>query len=215
MPRKTLLLILVLAAVTAILIFLAIMSQSMRQPTSTQGPNPTLIPVEKTAKVLFNPTSVDLSSTTATPTSSVNILVDSGGAEISGVQVELQYDPNALRNVVLTPTVDATGFFGSSASVLFNDVKQDTGRISYAVAISQGQGGKAGVGKIATLTFTKGLGAIRTTQITFLDKTLVTILGANDSALKETVPLSITFTNDTIQAPATQPTFVVTPTIAQ
>ena len=198
MPRKTLILILILAGVTGILIFLALKSQTGRQPVSTQNPAPTLPTVAKTARVLFNPQNVDLTTSAATPTSSVDILVDSGGADISGVQLELQYDPKALTSVKITPTIDSTSFFGSSANVLFNDVKNDTGRISYAIAISAGQAGKTGVGKIATLTFSKAFGAPVSTQVTFLDKTLVTILGANESALKETVPLNITLSSSQV-----------------
>lgn len=213
MPRKTLILILILAAVTGILIFLAITSQTSKQPITTQAPAPTIKSAEKTAKVLFNPQNIDLSTTAASPTSSVDILVDSGGADISGVQVELQYDPKALTNVIITPAVDETSFFGNSGSILFNDVKRDTGRISYAVAISAGQAGKKGVGKIATLTFSKAFGGPVSTQVTFLDKTLVTVLGANESALKETVPLNITLSSS--QTQFTPQTNTVSPSVTQ
>lgn len=211
MPKKTLYLIIVLTLVTGVLIFLALTSRALKQPTTTQNVIPTSKPVEKTAKVLFNPQNVDLSTGTSTPASSVDILVDTGGAEISGVQVELQYDPKALTNVVIQPSVDAASFFSTGSIVLFNDVKRETGRVSYAIAISQGQTAKRGVGKIAALTFQKAFGAPVSTTVTFLDKTLVTILGENDSALKETVPLTVILSQ--AQAPYVPPT--TSPSVTQ
>ena len=139
----------------------------------------------------FNPQNVDLSSGSVAPASTVEIMVDSGGQNITGVQVELQFDPKALASVKLLPEANATSFFGSTVSVLFNDVNTQTGRISYATAIPPGGTPKKGVGKIATLNFQKAYGAPSSTQIVFLDKTLVTVLGANQSALKATVPLNI------------------------
>lgn len=192
MPKQTTLLILVLAIVTGILVFLALKNQTFKPSPKTQVLAPTQKPVEKTARVFFSPANVDLSNLSASSNSTVDIMVDSGGADIAGVQAELSYDPKALTNIKLIPTLDATGFFGTGATVLFNEVKQDTGRISYAVAITQGQGAKKGVGKIATLSFQKIAGsAVAATSVTFLDKTLVTKLGVNESALKEATPLNI------------------------
>ncbi len=202
MPKKTTLLIVVLAIVTAVLLFLAI-NQSGKQNNPPQvSTTPTETPVVKSAKVFFNPTNIDLSAgSSATPTS-VDIMVDSGGQDIAGVQAELEFSPQALTNVKLVPAADATGFFGTGANVLFNDVYPTTGRISFAIAIGPTQSGKKGVGKIATLTFQKGFGATTSaTTINFLDKTLVTIPDRGESALKDASPLNITLTSTTNVVP--------------
>jgi len=194
MPKKTTILIVVLAIVTAVLLFLAV-TQGSKQITNNQSATPTPHVVAKTAKVFFNPQNVDLAGSSATP-ESVDIMVDTGNGEAAGVQAEMQFDPTALTNVKLVPASDASGFFGAGANVLFNDVNPTTGRISYAIAIGPSQASKKGVGKIATLTFQKSFNATGSaTKINFLDKTLVTVLGENESVLKETSPLNITFTN--------------------
>jgi hypothetical protein len=192
MPKKTTTLILILAAVTGILLFLAI--SETRKPSETPAVvTPTKKPVVKTAKVFFNPQNLDLSAGSASPTSTIDIMVDTGGAAITGVQTELQYDPKAITNVRMTPATDATSLFGTTASVLFCDVDEPTpGRISCALAISPTQSPKTGIGKVATLSFQKAINAPATTTINFLDKTLVTILGENESVLKESMPLNIT-----------------------
>jgi len=205
MPKKTTILILILALITGILLFLAI-TENKKSGAPTITPVPTKKPVEKTAKVFFNPQNIDLSSAAGSAVSTVEILVDTGGSQIAGVQIEAQYDPKSLANLKLTPALDLASFFGSSAIVLFNDVNQTTGRISYAVAISPKVQTKKGIGKIATVSFSKAFSAEGTTTVSFLDKTIVTILGENESVLKESVALNITLSTQAtpFTPPATQ-----------
>lgn len=212
MPTRTAILIVILALVTGILVYLAVTSQNARRAPTTQNLIPTEKPVEKTAQVFFNPQNVDISNNSTTSALTVDIMVDSGGQDITGVQAELQFDPKALVNVKLLPGTDAVSFFGSNVSVLFNDVNTQTGRISYATAIPLGGTPKKGVGKIATLTFQKAYGAPSSTQVVFLDKSLVTILGANESALKSTAPLNIVLSQTPSGfTPSTIPSVPVTP----
>jgi hypothetical protein len=184
MPKKTTLLIIALAVVTGALLFLAIVS--------TQSPGlKTNIPpkqqVEKTAKVSFSPQTIEFSGSSV----SVDIVVDTGGSDITGVQAEMLYDPKALTNIRVLPTLEEGSFFGPRAVVLFNEVNAETGRISFVIAINTGDEPKKGVGKIATLTFQKAVNAPSSTQINFLDKTLVTRLGIEESVLKEAAPLTV------------------------
>src|SRR3989338_1527195 len=157
MPKKTTVLILILALVTGVLVFLAV-SEGRKQTSPQTNIIPSKKAVEKTARVFFSPANLDLSSGTATATPSVDLFVDSGNTEISGVQVELQYDPKVLSSVRLLPTADTAGFFGPTAVVLFNDVNQTSGRISFVIAIGAQQPAKKGVGKIATLVLQKAVG---------------------------------------------------------
>lgn len=208
MPRKTTILIIILAAVTGVLLFLAISSERQRPSTPQTTIAPTKKPVAKTAKVFFNPSNLDLSAGSASPASTVEIMLGTGASDVAGVQTELQFDPKALVNVRLTPAVDSASFFGATSVVLFNDVNQTTGRISYAIAINAGGNARKGIGKIATLTFQKAFNSPSVTTVAFLDKTLVTILGENESVLKETMPLNIT-----LSAQTTSPFVPVTTTI--
>lgn len=198
MPKKTTLLIIVLAVITGILLFLALVS--------TQSPTlKTNVPekkaVEKTAKVYFSPEMTELASTAGT----VDIIVDTGGSDITGVQAEMQFDPKALGNVKLLPDLSGNSFFGPRAVVLFNEVNATTGRISFVVAINTGDETKTGSGKIATMTFEKARNAsVTSTQVNFLDKTLVTRLGIEESVLKEAKPLTITLSGVTSTGTAPQ-----------
>ncbi|HVZ11889.1 MAG TPA: hypothetical protein VG965_02575 [Patescibacteria group bacterium] len=190
MPKQTTILIVILAVVTGVLIFLALTNQNLKFANNNQATTPTPTPVKKTAKVYFNPTTVEGG---AAPVS-VDMMVDTGGSPIAGVQAELQYDPNVLSAVKVVPAVDATSFFGTNSTILFNDVKATTGRVSYVIAIPAGQSGKSGVGKIGSLVFERAPGATAlSTTVTFLDKTLVTMLNVNSSVLNTTTPLTITF----------------------
>ena len=190
MPKKTTILILILAVVTGILLFLAVSNQKQSAPLLSK-PTPTKKVVTKTAKVFFNPQTIDLTSGTASPTSSVDIMIDTGSSEIAGAQIELKYDPKSLVSLKLSPANETTSFFGPNAAILFNEVNQTTGRVSFAIAITPQAKTKKGVGKIATLTFSKAFSAQGATTISFLDKTIVTILGENDSVLKESTPLNV------------------------
>ena len=199
MPKKTTILILILATVTGILLFLAV-TENKKSGAPTTTPVPTKKPVEKTAKVFFNPQNIDLSSAAGSAVSTVEILVDTGGSQIAGVQVEAQYDPKSLTSLSLIPAAHSQGFFGSQANILFNEIIPSTGRISFAIAISPDQSPKNGVGKIATLSFQRNFNATSSaTIISFLDKTIVTILGENESVLKESVPLNIILSTQTSQ----------------
>ncbi len=194
MPKKTTILIIILAIVTGVLLYLAVSTENNKLPGVTT-PTATPTPIQKTIKVFFNPQNIDLSTSPATP-SSVDLMVDTGSGNVSGIQAELQYDPQAITNVKVVPSVEQGSFFGPQANVLFNDIDTQTGRISYAIAIAPNEASKKGVGKIATITFQKSFNSTTpTTSITFVNKTLATTPNQTESVLKETSPLNITLTS--------------------
>lgn len=194
MPKKTTILIAVLAVITIALLALALTSgQNLQNLTQ---PAPTKKTVQKTTKIYFAPAQVELA---VTGPSTADVMVDTQGSDISGVQIEVQYDPKVLSNVQIIPAVDSSGFFGTSGIILLNEVIPTTGRISYAVAISAGDTTKKGVGKVATISFQKAPGStLSESSINLLDKTLVTQLGENDSVLQKTQPLNIVIKQTTI-----------------
>ena len=210
MPKKTTILIILLAITTGVLVFFAITSESQKEPREGTTTVPKSDVVEKTAKVFFNPQNIDVSASPPGSIYTVDLLVDTGGVEITGVQAELQFDPTALANVSLSPTVEVNSFFGGTANVPFNEVNLGSGRISYVVTIGPDQPSKKGIGKIATLSFQKAFNSPSATTISFLNKTLVTKLGANESILKETIPLNIILSSQTTTAPFIPPTTVPT-----
>lgn len=208
MPKKTTILIILLAVTTGVLVFFAITSQSQKEPQEGTATIPESKAVDKTARTFFNPPNIDVSETPPGGIYTVDLLVDTGGVGITGVQAELQFDPSALTNVSLSPTVEVNSFFGGTANVPLNEINLETGRISYIITIGPDQASKKGIGKIATLSFQKAFNPPSTTTINFLNKTLVTKLGANESILKETTPLNIILSNQTTTAPFIPPTTI-------
>lgn len=208
MPKKTTLLIVILAVVTGLLLFLALVS-TQSPGLKTNVPEKKL--VEKTAKVNFSPQAFSLTDAAG----AVDINVDTGGGDITGVQAEMQYDTKALTNVKLLPDVSGESFFGPRAVVLINEVNTATGRISFVIAINTGDEPRKGTGKIATLTFRKAPNAPASTQVNFLDKTLVTKLGVEESVLKETMPLNVTIPSGTTSNPPTTGNACPTPPTCQ
>lgn len=188
MPKKTTILIVILAVITGVLIFLAIRSDQGQQLLNIDTPTPTPNAVQPFAQVAFASPTVDAS--TGPTTQSVDVLIDSAEKPVAGVQLELSYDPNALTNVsVKTPTAS---FFGENPSVLISSVDPEQGRISYAVGISATEAEKAGRGTVATITFTVNRqSGLPSTSITFLPKSAVTTLSAPSSVLSSVSPLQI------------------------
>jgi hypothetical protein len=118
-------------------------------------------------------------------------MVNSGEAQISGVQLELAYDPQVFSS--LTVSKPTPSFFGKEGDfiVLSDDVDNKQGRVSYTVAITLGKDGIAGTGKVVTINYQLKPTVTSPTQITFLNKTKVTSLGVFPSVLKDTTPLTI------------------------
>lgn len=187
MPKKTTILIVILAIVTGILIFLAVRSdQGQNLLSNDQATTPTQ--VQPYASMSFeNPT---LDASTGPATQSVNILIDTAGKPIAGAQIELSYNPSVLTDVVVkTPQVS---FFGANPNILINSVDSAQGRISYAVGMSATETEKSGKGTLATITFTVNrLAGATTTSLTFLPKSAVTTLSSQGSILNATAPLEI------------------------
>jgi len=201
MPKKTTLLILFLSALTGMLLYLALQTDKRIQklpqalPKSVRIHFPTPA-VEKTATVYFSQPSLTVNSQNSTPTA-VDIMTDTGASKITGVQVELAFDPQVISSISLSPPHDDTSFFGpvSNFFVLFNETDLKTGKITYAIGISPQTKPLQGTGKIGTLTFSLKKSFSSQTVLSFTPKTLVTKEGVGESILKSTTPLTITISH--------------------
>ncbi|MBI2442295.1 MAG: hypothetical protein HYV40_00110 [Candidatus Levybacteria bacterium] len=184
MPTKTLTLIGGLIVLTIVLLFVAT-RQGTKQPTPPQ-PQPSLAPAASptptppaytTLQLSPNPVSIE-----AGGKGTVQVLIDTHENTITGVQLELSYDPKALTNVVITP-----GAFFQNPLIIpqWNKVDQATGRISHAQVLTPAQAGVQGKGIVATITFTRATGTPSAqTTLEFLPKTAVTQSGISPSVLK-------------------------------
>lgn len=189
MPRKTTILIVILAAITGILIFLAVRNETIQRSivTNNNDPTPTIGSVPYST-LSFSQPFLDVSTGSATQT--VDIVIDTAGKPVAGAQVELSYDPQVITNVRLIPATDP--FFGPASTVLINSVDQEQGRISYAVGISASGEEVTGQGTLVRMSFTVNrFAGVGTTLIAFLPKSAVTTLASPSSVLSEAISLQL------------------------
>lgn len=203
MPKKTTILIAVLILFTAGLIYIAVRTEQQIPPeiieeTLTEEELTDLIPtINPQTQISFNPAVLN---TIDNPQSeyAVDVAVNTNGQAISGIQLELSYDPAILSNVTVTPSEN--NLFGTNPAVLINSVDQDLGRISYAIALGGLNDDEVtGNGNIASITFSANSALVKNTQISILPKTTVRSLRSTNSLLQSALPLSIIFSTSSAQ----------------
>ena len=203
MPKKTTILIVILAIITGILIFLAVRSDRSYKGGKTSmevTASPTPAIRKPFANLAFSTNPLDVSQSTTAQ--SIDIVIDTNNKPVSGTQVELSYDPKVLTNVKLTPPFKSP-FFGTNPLVLINTVDPTQGRISYAVAVSNNDSEKKGNGSIATLSFTVNkFSGVTFSQITFLPKSAVTTFSSQTSVLNISTPLQIIVAKTAVVSPS-------------
>lgn len=192
MPKKTLALIFGLVLVTVVLFVIALRTNNP-QPAKDEIAAPSVMPVE--------PTSAARSTLTMSPNpvavrpgqqGSVDVIIDTADHDVTGVQLEVAYDPNVITNVKAVP-----GPLFERPTILYdkfdnNDPK--SGRYTFAPVLQPNQQPIKGTGVVATITFT-ARGTVGTqSQLTLLGPdpsipekpgTLVTARGVEKSVLKE------------------------------
>lgn len=204
MPKRTTFLIIILAAVAVGLILLAVNSSKSlppASPTMNVQPTPTKKPVEKTTIIYFAPSVLSSPNASSSPLSA-DIMVDTGKDVVSGVQIELAYDPKILTNVAIIPTTsksEGPSLFGpTNGTILFNSVNQAAGRASFAIGLTPSAAPVGGIGKIATLSFyVNKIPGISSTSVSFVNRTMVLKEGGRESVLKTTTPLTIQLVSPT------------------
>lgn len=179
MPKRTLYLIIVLFLVALGLMFIA---QATPYP-STPQPNIVTIPTPSVAQTVLLFDEIAMSTTSAKPSYSIPIIIQTGKNLVTAVQLELSYDPEIITNVSIQQ-----GAFFPKPVVLLNNIDKENGRISYALGISPEDSGKRGEDILATLTFKTNVSSPTATTISFLPKTLVTAEDVEQSVLKSTRP---------------------------
>jgi hypothetical protein len=169
MSKRTLILIVLLVIVSGALLYTA---AYQGQKQTEQMATPMITPVINAHTVL----SLSPSTTAA---NSVDIAIDSMGDNVTAVQAELVYDPTKITNVKVVQ-----GTFFTTPIVLFNQIDQKTGRVSYAIGIQPLDQPKKGAGTVATVSYTLIPGVKGPVTLTFLPKTKVTAEGVAQSVLK-------------------------------
>lgn len=192
MPKKTTILIILLAAITGLLIFLAVRNETVQNTITQDTITPSPTSTQPYALLSFSSDTLDLSQLSANQT--VDVVIDTNGKPVAGAQIELTFDPVVFTNVRLIPAENP--FFGPDAVVLFNSVDQEQGRASYAVGLSADAAEKTGAGPVVRLQFTANKAAgVANSSITFEQKSAVTTKESLGSVLLNTFPLQVTLTS--------------------
>lgn len=173
MSKKTLALIITLIILTIVLLVVAFTTQNKQATPQTQETvTPTPTPIGHTTLMLENSVTQTLGSTSA---STVNVVIDTHGDQVTAVQLEIAYDPKVLINMRVTPGT----FFATPQVLPVGGVNTQTGRITYMIAPTNIRETQTGTGVVAVLTFnpvrTTG---VTETEITLLDKSNVAARGA-------------------------------------
>jgi hypothetical protein len=178
--NKTPLLIAGLVILTGVLLALSLGSRKANLPN---------LATEEPAKTDYAHTTLSLSEPRESGNASeMDVNIDTQDNIVTGVQLELSYDPKVLTRVDIAP-----GEFMEDPVVIQKRVDATNGRISYVLGAPLGKAGIKGQGPVAVITFTKTSDA--ETSLTFLPETLVTAEGHSQSVLKETVSAVITSPN--------------------
>ena len=192
MSKKTIGLVVGLLILTVFLVALAMQSSQQVTTPKQETPVAPSPEIEAKTRLFMSPDPVNLTNNRAT----ITVKMDSQDNKVTGVQMEVSYDPKVLSFVSITPV----STFAQGVPLL-NTVDRKNGRISYAVGLSPQQAKTALTGEadVATLVFSKVTSATTSaasqTMVEFLPKSLVSATGVDKSVLKETVGTTILLNN--------------------
>lgn len=193
--KRTILLVIVLLIIASLLLFYAVSINptkktiSLPSPTMTKSINPTKSPAETTLFIIPESKFVKDNETI-----NLDVQIDTGINKITGIQLEIAYDPKILTNVKISK-----GTFLPNSNILLNIIDSDTGRISYALVIPPSVTALSGKGTVAVITATKNIEAsvLSESEIKILPKSLVTQVGTEGSVLKNTKSALLNFSSST------------------
>lgn len=202
LPKRTTFFIAALALITVFLLYLAITQYPAGVKKTSVTPKPTPTPVAQTILSLeLQP------ATSSSRMRTVDVHIDSGGNEVTAVQLELSFDPAAFSTVTATPA----SFF-ANPDVLFKDLNMKTGNLTYALGITPTQQPVKGSGTVIELQFVPAASASGSTIVKILPKSLVTAKGVVQSVLKLENQVTIPLTMTTITAvPSLKPVITTAP----
>lgn len=203
MPKKTIILITVLLIFTVGLVYVAIKTEQQIPPDLneeklTEEEITNIVPtINPQTQISFSPSTID-TGLSPQSTYSTNVNVNTNGQAISGVQLELAYDPALLTNVTIEPAEN--NLFGLNPGILISSVEPDLGRISFAITLpgidSEEVSGNA---NIATITFSVIPNQAQTTQISILPKTVARSIRSTNPLIQSALPLNIILSNASAQ----------------
>lgn len=183
--RGTIILIFILAAITAFFLYIALNPYHIKVPSKISTiPTPT--PYAHTIISLVAAPAASASS----KSNVIDININSGINTVNVAQLEIAFDPKTISNIIMQK-----GTFFTNPVELLNDVNYQDGRINYALGIAPKQTGVKGSGTLATLTYeVNPISTASAITFTVLPKSLVASQGIIFSTLKSVNNFSIPIT---------------------
>lgn len=176
MSKRVLLIVFIVVIVTVALLGIALKGSNIPSVTPSPPPTSAIMPL---TTLMINPATLDLKNGSS---GVLQVDIDSSTNEITGVQLELQYDPKALTNVTIEP-----GPFLPDPLILRNKITKETGRISLILGVTPQQNPVKGKGTVATIHFTKLPSTLTETDFTILPSSEVTAEGVDTTVLHNAV----------------------------
>lgn len=186
---RTMLLIIGLALIVILLLGIAFSTQQKQTITTTQPPprvtQGALQPQAETRLSLSPQTLLAPKGQTQT----LLLTIDSKSNAISGVEVELAYEPSVVTIIAIKP-----GTFFTSPIVLPVGKETKKGTIRYSLALGPGLSGKQGSGTVAEIEYriNQTVKSGTQTQIQILPSSIVTDANSTTSVLSEANGTTIT-----------------------
>ncbi len=146
MPQKTLILIIVLAIITAVLLVLALYTKI---PTKSAHIVTTKTPVV----VVHAYTTLTIAQAVASNsayghTYAADINISTKSNKVTAVQLQIAYNPNSVTITDIT-----AGSFFNNPDILFEKIDPEAGIITYSLGVGLGQKPVSGSGTVATIKF--------------------------------------------------------------
>lgn len=149
LKKITIPLIIIIIFLSILTIYLNSKTQKILEVTqSGETPSPTsqISPdAQSIINLMPNPLTLD-----TTGRGAINVNIETGGNEVTAVQLELKYDPSAITDVAIVHS----DFFTNPIE-LFKRIDTQNGRITYMLGISTAQNPISGSGTVAKITFRK------------------------------------------------------------
>ena len=188
LSRKTLALISSLIIVLIALFVLSFSATNQVNKSAPSIPQPTPTPIAQTV-IKMSPNPVVLTNGKG----SVEVNMDTNENEISAVQLEILYDPQALSNVAIK-----LGTFFSSTVPYWNKIDKEKGIISYSLVILPNEAQLKGSGTVAVIEFQKNpSSSIASTELEILPRTIVVTSGNSSSVLNQAIGTTVLLTENT------------------
>ncbi len=184
MSKKTITLIVVLAIVAILLVVAAVSPKggiNLNQVMTNGTPTPS--PVVPRSVLSFSPNPL----VTTVGKNTLDIVIDGNGDNVSGVDMEITYDPKMFTLIDIAPTDYFENVF-----VLYKKIDPLKGKMILSFAIPPGGTGKKGSGAVARISFTTTR-TMGETMFTILPSTVVTAQGVKTSVLKESTNAKVVF----------------------